>query len=159
VRTLRVGMSQEEAVAVLRTYNPDIIDGVYARGKTRRGVSWSGTNLVGETIADLPPPQEVEQCVLEISDDSGREIEVILGSGGIVSGKRLSPGVWQYRLDEVRRVLTRAAADIVSGSWWREQARKASRSVYRRRRYAVPCLAAVLLLVSACVLRRRIGRY
>src|SRR5262249_7091678 len=58
---IRVGMSQEEAVAVLRTYNPDIIDGVYARGKTRRGVSWSGTNLVGETIADLPPPQEVEQ--------------------------------------------------------------------------------------------------
>jgi hypothetical protein len=152
---IRVGMSQEEAVAALRTYDPDNIDGVYSEGTTKGGRSWTGINISGKLFEDLPPPQEVAHCVLTVSDEDGRDVEVVLGPGGIVSDKNLSPGVWQWRLQKAHRVLTRASEDLVSGSWWGEQLRKASRSLHRRREYLLPCLAAILLLVSAWVFRRR----
>jgi hypothetical protein len=156
---IRLGMSRDEAVSVLRTCDPYNIDGVYSEGTTKQGRSWAGTKLVGDLFDDLPPPQEIAHCVLGVSDNDGREVEIVLGAGGIVSGKHLSPGVWQYRVHEAYRVLTRAAADLVSRSWWGEQLHKTSRSIHRRRRYALPCLGVVLLLVSAWVLRRRRVRY
>jgi hypothetical protein len=151
-------MTQEEAVAVLRTYDPGRIDGVYAEGTTRQGRSWSGTSLFGESFADLPPPEDTARCVLTVTDDDCWEVEVVLGPGGIVSAKRISPGVWEYRLREACRVLTLAAADLVSGSWWKEQFRKTCRSLRRRRGRARPCLAVILVLVSAWALRRRRAR-
>jgi hypothetical protein len=84
-------------------------------------------------------------------------VEVVLGPGGIVAEKRLSPGVWEYRLDHVHQKLAQARSDLASGSWWGEQFRKTSRSIKHRRRYAAPCLAA-LLLVSAWLLQRRAAR-
>jgi hypothetical protein len=154
---IRVGMTQEEAVAILRTYDPGRIDGVYAEGTTRQGRSWSGTSLFGDSFADLPPPEDTARCVLTVTDDDCWEVEVVLGPGGIVSGKHISPGVWEYRLREACRVVTLAAADVVSGSWWGEQYRKTCRSL-RRGRYARPCLVVVLVLVSAWALRRRRAR-
>jgi hypothetical protein len=107
---------------------------------------------------DLPPPQEVARCVLTVSDDYGREVELVLGPGGVVSGKRLSPGVWEERLHSASRALGDAATDLASGSWWWGQLRKACRSL-QRGRYAGPCLAAAFLLVSVWVLRRRRARH
>jgi len=156
---IRVGMSQEEAVAVLRTYAPYKIDGAYSEGTTKQGHSWTRINVCHDLYAELPPPQEVVRCILTVYGEDGREVEVVLGHGGIVADKRLSPGAWQYRLQETHRVLDRAASDLISGSWWREQLHKASRSLRHRRRYAVPCLAVVLVMVSAWVLRRRIARH
>jgi hypothetical protein len=151
-------MDQKEAVAVLRTWAPSSIDGAYSEGTTTQGRSWARLNISNPLFEDLPPPQEVARCVLTVSDDSGREIEVVLGPGGVVSGKRLSPGVWQERLHRASRALGDAATDLASGSWWGEQLRKACRSL-QRRRYAGPCLAAAFLLVSVWVLRRRRARY
>jgi hypothetical protein len=155
---IRIGMSRDEAVSVLRACDPYKIDGLHSEGTTKEGRSWAGTNIEGELFEDLPPPEEIAHCVFGVWDNEGRDLEVVLGPGGIVSGKRLSPGVWEYRWHEARLVLTRAAADLVSGSWWGEQVHKAFRSL-RRRWYAGPCLAAVFLLVSMWVLRRRIARY
>jgi hypothetical protein len=153
---IRVGMSQEEAVAVLRTYGPYKIDGVYSEGTTKQGHSWTRMHVCRDLYGDLPPPQEVVRCILTVCSEDGREVEVVLGPGGIVAAKRLSPGVWQYRLQETHRVVDRAASDLISGSWWRAQLHKTSRSLRHRRRYAVPCLAVVLVIVSAWVLQRRI---
>lgn len=41
---IRIGMSQEEAVAVLRTYDPYKIDGAYSEGTTKQGHSWTRTD-------------------------------------------------------------------------------------------------------------------
>jgi hypothetical protein len=52
---------------------------------------------------DLPPPGEIESCVMNAWDDYGREIEVTLGPGGTVTSKRLSPGIVEYRWDKTYR--------------------------------------------------------
>ena len=51
---------------------------------------------------DLPPPGEVEYCTLEAEDHHGREITVMLGRGGIVTDKRLSPGIWRIRWTKIQ---------------------------------------------------------
>lgn len=155
---IRIGMSQEEAVAVLRTYDHYKIDGAYSEGTTKQEHSWSRIDMCRDLYKDLPSPQEVVRCLLTVNVEDGREIEVALGHGGIVADKRLSPDVWQYRLQQTHRVLDRASSDLISGSWWREQLRKASRSLRHRRQYSVPFLAVVLVMVPAWVLRRRRAR-
>jgi hypothetical protein len=152
-------MSQSEALTVLRTYRSDIIDGMYCWGVTKDGRSLDRLHVESPMFDDLPSPQEIDSCVLNVTADDGQEVEVVFGSGGIVADKRLSPGVWQYRLQEAHQVLDRAASDLTSGSWWREQLHKASRSLRHRQQYAVPFLAVVLVMVSAWVLRRRIARH
>jgi hypothetical protein len=156
-RRIHIGMSKAEALSALRASDHYHIDGIYSEGITQAGHSWSGTKLEGPLFEDLPPAQDIAHCVLSILDSEGREVEVVLGPGGVVSSKRLSPGVWQYRLDKVRMALARAGSDLGSGLWWAEQLRKASRSLHRRPRYAVVCLAA-LLLTSAWFLRRKAAR-
>jgi hypothetical protein len=152
---IRVGMSKEEAVSALRASDPYHIDGCYSEGTTTEGRSRAGTKLDGPLFADLPPAPEIAHGVLSVLDSEGREVEVVLGPGGTVSGKRLSPGVWQYRLDKVWRALAGAGTDLRSGGWWAEQFHKASRWLHRRPEYAVPCSAAALLLVSAWLVRKR----
>jgi hypothetical protein len=158
-KRVRIGMTQNEAVAVLRTYNPYTVEGLY----------WSGTTTDGRLFHspcwfevpyfdDLPPPQEIENSVLGIVANDGRHVEVILGPGGTVSGKGLTPGVWEYRLDQVHGALSRARTDLLSGLWWENQLSKANRSLNRRWHYILPGLAAGLLLASAWTVRRRIAR-
>jgi hypothetical protein len=153
---IRVGMSKEEAVSASRASNSDNIDGVYSEGTTKDGHSWAGTNLEGPRFDDLPPAQEIAHGVLSLLDSKGREIEVLLGPGGTVSGKRLSPGVWKYRLNKLGHAISDARSDLGSGAWWGQQFHKASRSLYRRRQLAAPVLAGALLLVSPWFLRRRV---
>jgi hypothetical protein len=150
-------MSQEEAVAVLRARYQ--IDGAYSEGLTKQGHAWSRLHIGGDLYEELPPPKDVVLCVLTIMDDYDRVIKVALGEGGIVADKQLSPGVLQYRLQAAYRALEDAASDLTSESWWREQCRKASRSLHHRRRYALPSLAAILVMVSVWVLWRRIARH
>ncbi len=114
----------KEAVSILRASNPYNIDGHYAEGTTVEGRSWAGTKLDGPLFADLPPAPEIAHCVLTVLDSGGREVEVVLGPGGTVSGKRLAPGALQYRLDKVWRALARAGTDLGSGNWWGEQLHK-----------------------------------
>jgi hypothetical protein len=107
------------------------IDSLSAKGTTRAGASWAGTSLEGPWFKDLPPGPEIAQCVLTIWDNEGREVEVTLGPGGIVTGKRLSPGAWQYRLDLARNALARGVTDLSRSRWWSDQFHKADRSVRR----------------------------
>jgi hypothetical protein len=144
-------------VAVLRTYHPYNIGGLHSEGATKDGRAWGGTYLEGPLFEDLPPPQEIAHCVLNVWDNNDQEVEVILGPGGIVSGTRLSPGVSQFRLNRVCHALARARTDLLSGWWWNDQLRKDHRSLRRRWHYVAPCLAVGLLLASAWILRRRIA--
>jgi hypothetical protein len=153
---IRVGMSKAEAVSAMRAYNPVKFDGVYSEGTTKDGRSWARINLERPLFDNLPPAQEIAHGVLSLLDSEGREGEVLLGPGGTVSGKRLLPGVWKYRLDKLGHALADARDDLGSGAWWGQQFRKASRSLYRRRRLAAPGLAGTLLLVSPWFLRRRV---
>jgi hypothetical protein len=151
-------MGQDEAVAVLRTYDPDNIDSLYAEGTTTEGRSWAGTSFETPWFHDLPPAPEIAHCVLIVWDNDGRKVEVTLEPGGIVTGKRLSPGVWQYRLDHACHALARAGTDLASGPWWNGQLHKVNRSVRRRWQRVAQCLAAGLLLASVWILWRRVVR-
>src|SRR5438309_448020 len=64
---LRVGMTQDEAVRVLRTHNS--IDGAYSEGMTRDGRPFGALHLRCPLFGDLPPAGEVERCVLTVSDN------------------------------------------------------------------------------------------
>jgi hypothetical protein len=97
---VRVGMSQQEAVAVLQTHNH--IDGLAFSGRTKSGQT---LGRLHDSFKDLPPPQEIDHGVLTVLDSDGRELEIVLGPGGTVSQKRLTPGVWAYRLEKVGRAV------------------------------------------------------
>ncbi len=156
---VRIGMSQDEAVAVLRTYAPDNIDTPYVEGVTKDGRLWAGTDIIhGAWFQNLPPSQEIAHCALGVWDTDGRKVEVILGPGGIVSHKRLSPCMWQYRLEKVEDAVARASTDLSSGLWWNDQRHKIYRSVRRRWHHIAPSLGAVLLLASVWSLRCKIVR-
>ena len=84
---VRVGMSQDEALAVLRTFKPDT-DGLFSFGATNDGSFARPLNLVDPYSGGLPLPQEIKHCRLTIIDCEGREVEIILGQGGTVTDKR-----------------------------------------------------------------------
>src|SRR5262245_47889893 len=100
---VRVGMSQDEAVEVLRTFEAS--SGRWSSGTTTDGRSFHTLHDGHPLLDDLPPPRDMQHCVLNALDSYGREIEVTFGPGGTVTGKRLSPGVWEYRWDKVYREL------------------------------------------------------
>jgi hypothetical protein len=152
-KRLQAGMTQGEAVAVIRTCNPDTVEGLYSEGTTTEGRSFSSVRFRVPFFDDLPPPQDIKSCVLSVYANDGRDLEVVLGPGGIVSAKRISPGVWEHRVDKVLGTLVRARTDLFSGSWWRDQLRKS----YRSTRVRI-FLAAVLLLASVWTIRRTITR-
>jgi hypothetical protein len=123
---LRTGMSQGEAIASLQTCTG--IDTFRSEGLTQDGKPWTRYF----SFDGLPPASDVASGVLQITDNEGRDLDVILGPGGVVSGKRLAPGPWQYRLHKAIGVLDQARYDLSSASWWNDQLRKAQRSVHRR---------------------------
>jgi hypothetical protein len=137
---IRVGMSQHEVVKVLLTF--DASSGRFSWGVTTDGREFQTLHLGHPSMDDLPPPNEIESGVLTALDSYGREIEVPLGSGGIVSGKRLSPGVWEYRWNKA----------------YRELRDKPYRQLLYKYRYSALGLFVGLLLPSAWVLRRCASR-
>ena len=141
---LRVGMSQQEAVEVLATF--DSSSGQYSWGVTTDGREFGSLHLHSRSMDDLPPPQEIESCVMSDLDNDGREIEVTLGPGGTVSGKRLTPGVWEYRWDKAYRALRDKPYGALLSKYW---------SRYRHIAFG---LTAGLVLASAWMLRRRAAR-
>jgi hypothetical protein len=144
-------MTQAEAVAVIRTYNPYTVEGLYSEGTTTNGRPFSSVRFRVPFFDDLLPPQDIGSCVLSVCANDGRDLEVVLGPGGIVTAKNISPGIWEHRVDKVLGTLVRTKADLLSGSWWRDQLRKSSRSIRVR-----IFLAAMLLLASVWTIRRTI---
>jgi hypothetical protein len=151
---VRIGMSQEETIAVLRSYDPDKIEAPFVEGITKDGRAFAGTDiLAGGWFLNLPPPEEVAYCALGVWDTDDRKVEVILGPGGIVARKKLSPDAWEYRLEKVCDTLSRTRSDLASGSWWNQQPRKIYRSVRRKSYWIAASLAVVLVLASVWRLR------
>src|SRR5262245_40751525 len=74
---IRVGMSQREAVAVLRSYKG--ISGLYSSGVAKGGRGWDRLHVEVPFFDELPPPHEIASCILVVVDDEGRELEVTLG--------------------------------------------------------------------------------
>src|SRR6266849_4303759 len=56
---LRIGMTKEEVVAVLRSYDLHKIEGFSAAGETKSGHFWAGSHLEGPLFNDLPPSHEI----------------------------------------------------------------------------------------------------
>jgi hypothetical protein len=81
---VRVGMTLNEAVGAVE--ETDYIDAMYIEGKTKSGRSFDSLVV---TDRDLPVPQEIEHGELAVEDSIGGEIDIILGSNGIVTGKRI----------------------------------------------------------------------
>ena len=100
---LQVGMTQQQAVEALLSFDPT--DGRYSSGVTTDGRKFSTTHWDHPLMDDLPRPSEIEYATLTAGDDDGREIEVTLSRGGIVSDIDLSPGFWKYRWDRTYREL------------------------------------------------------
>jgi len=89
---IRVGMSQDEAVAMIQGSGTDGLDTYYFRGATRDGRRFSG--CCG--FEGLPPAAQVAWGALEVDDEYGRELVVTLGPGGVVSDVRVrSPHWWE----------------------------------------------------------------
>ncbi len=167
---IRVGMSQNEAVAILRTYDDSYNDGVYSWGVTKDGRSLDRMHVGSPLFHDLPPPQEIEHCVLEVDDagEDGQEVKIILGRGGIVTGKQLSPGVWEKRQNKIRRALFspdeweyrlhKVQRELFTLKVWKGRLRKFRRVLRHREDYVAMFLGAGLLLGSAWTARRWMAR-
>jgi hypothetical protein len=98
---VRVGMSQEEAVAPFKICTVGI-DSVHFSGFTK-----DGRKFFKYGYADIPPPWEIDYCEFYIGDDFGNEAEVFFGPSGTVTDKRYtssdSPG--ERLLIKVRHAL------------------------------------------------------
>jgi hypothetical protein len=132
---IQIGMTQEEVIAVLRSCDRDKIEGIYAVGETSSGKSWYGTRMEGPLFSDLPPSGDIAHAELSVMD-ADQEIEVHLGSGGIVVTKQLTPGVWELRRNKIRHKVSNARDDLMSKSWWLDQVRKSKRSLRIRSKAA-----------------------
>jgi hypothetical protein len=88
---IRVGMSQQEAVAVLKASDWNREPGWWSSCSTKDGRSFGNHGI--DAFNDLPSSKEIEQGVLRVhfDDGAGPEVEVFLGRGGTVTGKRLIP--------------------------------------------------------------------
>lgn len=89
---VRVGMSRDEAIAVIRTAyagrdrewdNPRL----YTDGRTRDGQPFG--RYFDWDFAAFPPANEVEWAELDIDDDRARDLLITFGPGGRVSDVRL----------------------------------------------------------------------
>lgn len=150
---LRIGMSQDEAIAVLRSYGPHAVEAWYASGTTTAGQDFSSV-LLHRFLEDLPASHAIANCVIDVSAD--HDIQVTLGPGGIVAGKAITPGVWEHRLKSVEGRLRHAAEDITSGSWWRRLLWKFDRAMTRRWPHVLLGGMTVTLLLSAWLMRWRL---
>ncbi len=143
----------DEVLAILQSW--DAGEDHYSAGATRDGQSLDLVHL-DPGFARLPPAAAIAHCTLTVySDDGDRVLEVALGRGGIVIGKRLAPGYWQYRVDKVRATLTRAKSDLCSALWWRDQLRKLHRSLRRRPERALGVALGLVFASAWTVVRYR----
>jgi hypothetical protein len=114
---IRPGMTQHEAVAVLRTYNAKNIDCIGALGVTKEGRHFGS---IGEsTFDDLPAAREVQHCELSVADEDGRSLDVILGPDGLVVSKDFSsPSPFWGWLIRVADIFRPSASGVSLGSLW-----------------------------------------
>jgi hypothetical protein len=95
---VQIGMSLDDAVAAVS----DDADCMYISGKTRSGHLFDSLVV---TPRDLPIAHEVQHGELAVEDSNGGEVDIILGQGGFVMGKRFNPenwgGLWLHRLHQV----------------------------------------------------------
>lgn len=108
---VRVGMSQDEAAAAIRSAyfgrerrwdSPRI----YANGRTHDGREFG--SYFDWAFKELPPADQIAWAELDVDDDWGRDLIITLGPGGVVSGIRLkSFSIWEegrYALYSLLRV-------------------------------------------------------
>ncbi|WP_171473734.1 hypothetical protein [Frigoriglobus tundricola] len=96
---LRVGMSQEEAVARIRAAylsrergwdNPRL----YADGRTHDGRKFG--HYFDWDFTDFPPADQVAWAEVDFDDDDSRDLIVTFGPGGVVSGIHFrSDSIWE----------------------------------------------------------------
>jgi hypothetical protein len=84
---VRVGMSQEEAVAALEPAEGNIYNNIWVWGTNRQGREFS----TPWTFQGMPPPSEVRDALLTVGDCTGEHVEVTLGEGGVVTAKKYLP--------------------------------------------------------------------
>jgi hypothetical protein len=81
---VRLGMTQDEAVAAIEGCKTINLDTYYYRGATKSGAAFSGAcNL------RLPPAANVAWGELEVCDEYDNTLFVDLGPDGVVSGVRV----------------------------------------------------------------------
>jgi hypothetical protein len=80
------GMSQDEAVAVIRQCGTVNLNTYYFQGATHDGRSFTGCI----DLYQLPPAAEVAWAELNVSGEDGNELFIDLGPGGVVTGVRLN---------------------------------------------------------------------
>ena len=137
---IRLGMSKSEVIPVLLRFQAS--SGRYSFGVTTNGEQFSTFHHDHPSLDDLPAAPDIEYAVLSALDSHGREIEVTLGPGGIVTSKSLTPGVWDFRWDK----LTRAIRDIPY------------RVTHSKYRTTILVVSTALLLLSIVLVGRRAWR-
>ncbi len=101
---VRVGMSQDEAIALIRTSYQERpkydIPRLYADGRTHDERSFG--RYFDWAFDDFPPADQVAWAELDIDDDNGRDLIVTFGPGGVVTSVRLKSDSaweeWRYNL-------------------------------------------------------------
>jgi hypothetical protein len=99
-KRVRVGMSQQQAVAALQAGDHDYVETIYVWGTDRQGRSF----MTPFSFKGMPPASEVRDAQLTVTCSTGESVEVILGEGGIVTAKKYVPDpdepsqAWMHRL-------------------------------------------------------------
>ena len=97
---VRVGLHQDEVIALIRASGTDNVDCFFTRGETRDGRPFLG--LFGGAFDKVPAASDIAWGELEIDDNRGRELFIDIGPGGVVSGVRLTSPV---RLERWRHAI------------------------------------------------------
>jgi hypothetical protein len=144
---LRVGMPFPETIAVLED---SYIDTISIKGTTRDGREiYRYDPIPAMFFKNLPPPEDIDHCVIAYFDDEGQDVVVTLGPGGAVVDKQIIPGVIQGRWEKAQdRAYCAINFDLQDWSWWKRQARKLLRACHNWFWHLGAVVAAVLLPVS-----------
>jgi hypothetical protein len=99
-KRVRVGMSQQQAVAALLAGDHDHIETLYVSGTDRRGRRF----MTPFSFEGMPPASEIRDAELIVTCSTGESVEVSLGRGGVVTAKKYVPDpdepsqYWLHRL-------------------------------------------------------------
>jgi hypothetical protein len=150
---IQVGMTQDQVVAVLRAYDYKICS-VCLEGTSRDGQPFILSGSYSDTYHTydrLPPPQHIGRCMIGVEDEYDQEMKVLLGPGGAVVEKSLTPSMLEGQSETVLRAITEA----ITGT-----PKLLRSSSVRRRPWGYIACAVVVLLLAWWGLRRwaRSGR-
>ena len=102
-KRVRVGMSQQQAIAALQAGDHDYVECIYNKGTDRQGQRFTSYF----TYKYMPPASEIHDAELAVTCSTGESVEVILGEGGVVTARKYLPNPrephqdWLHRLHQV----------------------------------------------------------